>query len=372
MKNVLVVFGGKSVEHDISIITGLGVTTNLSCAYNIIPVYIDKQGDWWTGDKLCNVDTFKNWDAKGLRPCAILPNKPYLRVFNKFGSKQILIYCAVNCLHGHNGEDGATQGLLRLSNIPSTSPSVLSNAICMDKTMTKRVLDEGKVKTVDYITFDKQEYKTQSKILLKKIETKIGYPCIVKPNSLGSSIGVNVVNNLDELQKSIELVFRFDKEALIEKYLKNARELNIALWEYGDELLVSNVEEVCLSDAVYNFDDKYKSKNTVRMVPAKINDTLLQQINKIATKAYKLLKCSGIVRFDFLYCDESLYLNEVNTIPGSLACYLWKEPKISYNNLLSRLSEDSVVKYNQEQNLTFSFENHVLDNLVKDNFKMTK
>ena len=372
MKNILVVFGGKSVEHDISIITGLGVVTNTSSAYNVIPVYIDKQGNWWTGEKLKDIQTFKNWDTKGLKPCAILPNNPSLVVFGKFGRKQTPVFCAVNCFHGHDGEDGAVQGVFRLSKIPSTSPSVVSSAVCMDKTIAKQVLNSNKIKTVDYVCFDQNEYKTHAGELFKKVEAKLGFPCIIKPNSLGSSIGVNVAKNEKECQKYVELALHFDNEVLIEKYLDNARELNIAVWRYNNNLMLSSIEEVKIDNKVYNFEDKYKSKNIERVVPAKIDEAVLQDINKCATKAYNALKCCGIVRFDFLLSNEVLYLNEVNTIPGSLACYLWKEPKIPYNTLLTKLIENSVLEFEKEKNRSFDFESHVLDNLVKDNFKMTK
>ena len=367
MKNVLVLFGGRSVEHDVSIITGLGVIHNISSEYNSIAVYIDKYGSWWYGEKLKNICTYKDFDLKNLKKCAILPNSKSLTIWGKLRKKEILIYCAINCLHGHDGEDGAVSGMLQIAGVPSTSQSVLSNAVCMDKTMTKTILSANKIKTVDGITL-----RTDVDIEWDKIEKNIGYPCIIKPNSLGSSIGVSVAKNVDECKRAIELAGKYDNEILIEKYLQGCRELNIAVMQDIGEVKTSNIEEVCLNGGVYAFGAKYKDKTIKRVVPAVLSDKLSQQIQKTAKKIYGILRCSGIVRVDFLYVDDILYINEVNTIPGSLACYLWKEPKLNYNALLTKLVENSVKRFDIMDKKVYSISTDILSKLDDNSFKMSK
>ena len=372
MNNIIVLFGGRSVEHDISIITGLGVLNNISHAYHAIPVYIDKEGEWWTGDNLFNIKSFQPFTKQKLNKCTLMPNNNSLIIFTRFGKKQKPIYCAVNCLHGFNGEDGVMSGLLQLCNIPHTSQSVLCGALCMDKTITKQILAYNKIKIVEYLKFEKNDYDKNKADILCQIDKKISYPCIIKPTKLGSSIGINVANNEWECEKNIEQALFFDNEILIEKYLAQNKELNIAVMQSENELVVSNIEEVQKSDNLYDFDKKYKDKEMQRTIPAEIPNTLKLTIQKTATKAYKALGCSSVARFDFLYSDKTLYLNEVNTIPGSLACYLWKEPKLAFNVLIDKLIQNAVQNFAYNSKKELKYETDVLNNLVQNSFVMTK
>lgn len=374
MKNVLILFGGRSVEHDISIITGLGALNNIAAIYNPIPVYIDKKGQWWTGEKLKQIKSFQPFDNKKLFKCALNPGSSNMVVYKRFGVKDVPVYCAINCLHGHDGEDGAVAGALQLANIPNTSANVLSDALCMDKTLTKQILSYHKIKTVEYVAFNKTEFKNKKQDLLAQIGEKLGYPCIIKPNALGSSIGVSITKNEWECEKSIETALSFGDEVLVEKYIGNNKELNVAIMQDKEELMVSNIEEVCLNNGLYNFNEKYKDKSIKRIVPANIDSTLQKSIVKTATSAYKILKCDGVVRFDFLYDvqNKKVYLNEVNTIPGSLACYLWKEPQMAYNILLDKLVQNAIYNHANQNDKKLNFESDVLNNLTQDSFKMVK
>ena len=368
----MIIFGGRSVEHDISIITGLGVLNNISHAYHAVPVYIDKDGQWWTGDKLFDIKTFQPFSKQKLYKCTLMPNKNCLIIFTRFGKKQKPIYCAVNCLHGLNGEDGTMAGLLELCNIPHTGQSVLCGALCMDKTATKQVMAHNKIKIVEYIKFEKTEYDKNKTDILCQIDKKIGYPCIIKPNKLGSSIGINVAQNEWECEKHIEQAMFFDNEILVEKYLAENKELNIAVMQSDNEIMVSNIEEVQKANNLYDFNKKYKDKNIKRIVPAQISSALQTAVQKTATKAYKILGCSGVARFDFLYSEKTLYLNEINTIPGSLACYLWKEPKLAFNVLIDKLIQNAVQNFNYNSKKELNFETDVLKSLTQDSFIMTK
>lgn len=372
MKNVLILFGGRSVEHDISIITGLGVLNNISHAYKIIAVYIDKNGQWWTGEKLSQIKSFQPFNTKKLQKCALRPGESNLIICGHFRTKRIPVFCVVNCLHGHDGEDGAVEGLLQLCDIPQTSPNILSSALCMDKTLTKQIMAYNKIKIVEYVAINKLNYQQQKENIIAEIDKRLGFPCIVKPNSLGSSIGVNIAQNKKECENIIETALCFDDDVLIEKFLANNKELNIAMMQDNNSLLSSNIEEVCLKNNVYDFNNKYKAQNIKREVPANIEEKLKNKIIKTAEQAYKILKCSGVVRFDFLYAENTLYLNEVNTIPGSLAGYLFKEPKVAYNLLIDKLIKNAINKHLKQKEKTLVFESDVLKNVSQDSFKMTK
>ena len=207
--------------------------------------------------------------------------------------------------------------------------------------------------------------------IIKNVNRKIKFPCIVKPNNLGSSVGVGVANNEEELKSCIDVALSFDKEVLVEKFLSAAREFNIAVSKY-EKIETSCIEEVVSKGDVYNFNDKYTNKTIKRKVPAEINEVVKQKIEEYAVLAYRKLKCSGIVRVDFLMFENEIYFNELNTIPGSLSCYLWKKPKISYKTLLTKLIETSVKRFKEEEKCCHVFNSKVLDGLTDDDFKMTK
>lgn len=368
MKNVVVLLGGPSVEHDVSIVTGLGVVKNLSSEYNVMVVYVNNQGQWLTGQKLKELKTYQNHDFKGLKKCSFTPNTKSLTVFSLFGNKKVPVYCVVNCMHGRMGEDGCVQGMLNLAKIPSTSASVVASSVCMDKKLTKTFLKANGIDVVEDVSFNKEKFKFKDDIV-KRIERELGYPCIVKPNSLGSSVGVCVVSNQEELLNAIESALVYDDKVLVEKYIQNARELNIAVGDF-DGVVTSNIEEVYLETDVYDFESKYKNKGIKRIVPAKLNSTLKKKIESVAKKAYDLLCCEGVVRSDFLYGDK-LYLNELNTIPGSLAFYLWKEPKIEIKKYLRLLIESSVEKFDKKD-LKSDIESNILNTIKDESFLIKK
>lgn len=355
MQNIAVIFGGKTVEHDISIITGLGIIKNLSAKYNSIPIYIDTKGEWWTGEHLKQAESFKQ-EPKG-KACYFALNKPILCVKSKFGHKKINIDCAVLALHGGFYEGGAVQGLLNLSGIPYTSPDVLGSALCMDKALCKRAFQSLKIPTPKFLDFDKVDCaKAKS-----KIDEKLKFPIIVKPARCGSSIGITKVEKSKDINKAIENALLFDDKIIVEEYLTDCRELNISIFKENEKLHISSIEEVKNQGKIYEFNDKYLDKDIERVIPAELNLKIMDKIIKQAVLVYKKFSLSGIVRFDFLLKENEVYLNEINTIPGSLAFYLWREQGINFGQLLNINIKNSIAEHQEKEKIRYSFKSNALD-----------
>jgi len=372
MKNIAVIFGGKSVEHDISIITGLGVVKNLGEAYNVLPIYISKKGTWTFGKELNNVDYFNKENKKQLKKCFFKPNDNHLYI-EGFGKKKYEIDVAVNCLHGLNGEDGTVSGILQISNIPETSSGVCGNAICMDKVLSKLIMKASDIPVAKFEFFDILEFTKSKDNIIKKIKDSFGFPFIIKPARGGSSIGISVAKDEKEFSKMVNKVSKFDNKILVEEYFDNFREINLSVFGFKNEILLSSLEEVVGSSGIFDFDNKYKKKaNIKRICPAELPKKIQQQILQLGEKAFKLCECKGLVRIDFFIVGDSVVLNEINTIPGSFAFYLWKNAGLTFGRLLTKLIEDSIERNNTQQNLNFEYTSNVLDGITNKDFNVNK
>ena len=356
-KKVVILYGGKSVEHDISIITALQTMMFLPKKYDYLPVYIDRDGVWWHADNMKESKIYQNFSklAKNPRQVSVLIGTDILLI----KKKQKFVFFAqvlsvLNCCHGHTGEDGCVQGLFELCDIPQTSPDLTASAICMDKCFVKDILEKHNIKTPAYFYFDDKAIDT---LKIKRLTSKLGYPVVVKPANLGSSIGISVCKNEDELSSAIELAFNFDKKILIEKKIENLREFNCACLSFKKNLFSSQVNEVLGKGEIYSFEDKYISK---KGADKKIDKKLEKKIQKLTEKVYALLGLRGVVRIDFLFDEkhEELFVNEINTIPGSLAFYLFKN--IPFSELINCIIEDSLDRKKEEKNLIKTFESDAL------------
>lgn len=387
-KNIAVIFGGKSTEHDISILSSMQVMEALDkTKYEILPIYIEKTGKWLFGEKLTSVETFKHFITKSLSEVAILPtdNQLYIKKLGKFKPFK-KIDCAFIIMHGLNGEDGTIQGLLELANIPYTSSGILASSIGIDKLAQKRVFESLSIPVVPYAFLTRREYEK----LNKKIQLEsLTFPVVVKPNRLGSSIGISFCKNQKQLNKALELAFKFDSVVLIEKAVKKLKEINISVLGYNGDILLSTTEQPITSHELLTFSDKYcggqkgksvaKSTNKIsnssncfgtkngmqslsRIVPAKIDFNTKQLIETYAKQIFIELDCKGVIRIDFLF-DETkkvLYVNEVNTIPGSLAFYLWEHKGISFTEELDKIVEIALLEHHDKNSKTFVFESKVI------------
>ena len=367
--NIAVIFGGESCEHDISIITGVQLINNMNnYLYNVIPIYINKDGEWCTGDGLKDIDNFPNNLGK-LNMCTFIPNSDCLYVKTKFGKlkKYIKIDACILCLHGLRGEDGVVAGIMESSKIPYTSSSICASSVCMDKVVFKYFAKGLGINVVDGIEITESDYYYRKEYIDNSV-VELGYPLIVKPSRQGSSIGISVCESDNELENALNLAFKYDKSVLVEKFMEIKKEVNVAMFDNKGEYVLSNTEEPLTSDKFLNFDNKYRQNSggfeTIkRVVPAGISDAQHKLIVEMASKVYSKLKMFGVVRFDFLITqDDKVYLNEVNTIPGSMANYLFDKQKYPYSKLIELWLSNAVFRKNKEGEVLFTLDTDVLNN----------
>lgn len=306
---VAVAFGGQSNEHEVSVITGLMTLNILKKSRAAIALYITRGGEFLVGEKLENLNTFKQNDFKKCKKAALFNGGILAGGKNKF--KFIPIKCLLNCCHGGWGEGGGLSGACQAANIPVAGAGVFESSAFMDKYLTKIVLAGLKVKTVDYIYVRRGETLPQMP----------GFPIIVKPSTLGSSIGVQVAHNEEELNEGLECAFLYDSSAILERYFSDRREINCAACRIGGKVITSECEEAVTAGDILSYEDKYEGGGR-SVFPAQISAENSTRIRKTTEYVYEKLNMNGIVRFDYILADD-IYLSEVNTVPGSLAYYLF-------------------------------------------------
>lgn len=371
--NLAVLFGHLSCEHDISIITACQAMRKLDKQkYNIIPIYITKENKYITGKDLLTISNYPN-NIKG-EEVFFLPNSKYLYKKGMLGLKKyLMIDVALFCFHGRLGEDGAMQGLFELNGIPYTSTNMLGSVCGANKIAFKEILKGIEVPSVPSIWVKDSEYYLRKDKLINFIIKKLGLPVIVKPNTLGSSIGISVANNQYELNKALSFAFELDERVLIEKFITDFREINIATLFDGTKYIFSDIEEAVKSDKFLTFENKYikgskiKSNNKTNSqtylngnVKAKLTKSENCKIKLYTKKVYDILDLSGVVRFDYIVTKDSIYLNEINTIPGSLANYLFKGKGLTYEKLLNELINSAILNNSKKQNYIHTFNSSVL------------
>lgn len=357
--NIIVIYGSKSCEHEISIITAKQVLAAIDSLHKVYAVYIDRSGVW---RYLKNPDVDYKEAQINVPEAVILPYAKSLFIKKRFGLKKLAdIDAAVLALHGVNGEDGTVQGLLRLAEIPFTSSGVSASALTMDKLLTKDILKGIGAPVIDAVglTGTRTEKDLRK---IKEISNEIDYPVIVKPSNLGSSIGIGIARNPEEFAEKALAAFEYDTRILYEKALKNFTEVNIAVYKYKGELQVSLAEKPLSAHDILTFDDKYRTfskKESKRVFP--FSHPLVNEMQSCAERVYSAVNASGIIRIDFLIENESekFYVNEINSIPGSLAHYLF--PEISFTELIDRLIENAIYEQKLANSLTFVFKTDILD-----------
>ena len=381
-----VFFGGKSVEHEVSIITAIQAIENVNREkYDIVPIYITKDNKMYCGNTIGDIKEYKNLDnllhISSQVTLAQKGNKVVLLKCNKkFYESEVYDYIdiAFPIVHGTNVEDGTLQGYLKMFDIPMVGSDVISSACGMDKYVCKCILKENNIPVLDCIRFDKKEFYTSQEEILEKIEKEFGYPVIVKPINLGSSVGISIAKDKEELLESIEDALAYSNKILVEKAIQNLKEVNCSVVGDYEEQCASECEEPIKTDEILSFNDKYISggKETgvktnskfsmnsgVLKLPAEIDDDTKNKIQELSKSTFKALGCSGVIRIDFIIDKDTnkIYVNEVNTIPGSLSFHLWKASKLPYPELLDKLIELGLKKYREDKNLTFLFESNILE-----------
>ncbi len=363
MKNIAVIFGGKSVEHDISIITALQTMKNFPRNYNFLPIYIKPKGNFVVAENLDDGKVYLDYENSVKKEKAIVfqPDEQSVSIFsNKKLKGKLKIDCALLCTHGHGGEDGCLQGLLELCDIPYTSCDVAASAIIMDKVLTKVLLEKEKIKTPAYVHFDKCEYANEKELVKNKIVKKIKMPCIIKPARLGSSVGISICENEHMIFDAIENALLFDDKIIVEKFVQNAREFCCAVFSNESEMFESQICEV-KKGKIFTFEEKYLQEK--QKEESHISKSLQTQIKKKTREVYKILSCAGVVRVDFLYdeAEEELYVNEVNSIPGSLAFNLFDT---SFGDLIDSLICNAIRKKEEKINIQYQYNSSAISNFI--------
>lgn len=353
MKNIAVIFGGESVEHDVSVITGVLTLNSLDKEkYNVIPVYIDRNGVWYTG-KLNDLDEYKNLNTKKLYRIvfAVGENNFYILKGKKL-TKPLPIAAVINCLHGERGEDGSLAGVLQLCKIPIASSKITSAAISMDKIITKIVMKGLKVPTVPFFTLN--DIKD-----LNDISLPFDYPVIVKPDCGGSSIGIKKASDLNQLGVAVKNAFRYGNKVIIEPMLSDFIEINCAAYRNEDgNIIVSECEKPIGREEVLTFSDKYESGS--REFPAKIEQKISDKIKNITKKVYGELDFSGVIRIDFFVMKNKVYLNEINSVPGSMAYYLFCNTFKEYSKILDEIINFAIKEFNRSNAVIKDFRSEIL------------
>ena len=319
---IALLYGSKSCEHEISILSTLQLMKYFKND-EIILIYISKENKFYIGEQLKEYNFYKNINLNKLKEITLQNKNNEINIKIKNNIKTIPIDMIFPILHGNYGEDGCIQGYLELLNIPYAQSSLPTCALCIDKDLTKKICILNHIPTLEYEVLTKHQVLSNLDCIN---QIKLEKPWIIKPARLGSSIGINIINH-DETDKIIESL-TFDHKVIVEHKLANKKEYNIAILGDEYEQILSNIEEVQVSEDYYTYTDKYggstvKQQPTIRVLNPEIDDELENQIKEIALKAFKVFNCKGVVRFDFLV-EDKLYLNEINVIPGSYSIYLFK------------------------------------------------
>lgn len=359
-EKIAVLFGGVSVEHDISIITAVQTMKFLPAEYSYVPIYIDKEGAWWTADNLSDVKIYQNFkkQAKGKKRVSLVMGESELLVRKNGKYVQFCrIATVLNCCHGRLGEDGCVQGAFECCDVAQTCCGLTSSAICMDKVFMKDIFKANGIPSPSYVSLHKCEYEQNRQSKLKDVEKSLSFPVIVKPANLGSSIGISICENSEDLEDAISLGFSFDEKILVEEAVQNLREFNCACFSFREDLVTSTVNEVKNKTNIFTFEDKYLSEHSKNK---EVDKALSKKVSKLTEKVYKLFDCKGIVRIDFLYDEVSkvLYVNEINSIPGSLAFYLFKD--VPFKELLRAIIEESFAQKDKQNRLVTTFDSDAL------------
>ncbi len=390
---VAVLFGGRSVEHEVSIISGLQAFAALNREkYEPFVLYISKDGGFYTGEGLDTIEFYRGLPASLKHAVRVLPIPGEKGVdlvrypMKKFGNNVVASFeVALPVVHGTNVEDGTLMGFLEMLGVPYASCDVTSSALGMDKYLMKAVLRQAGLPVLDAIELDAKTYAEDAEAMMDRVEQAVGYPMIVKPVNLGSSVGISKAGDRRKLRASLDLAFDFSPLVLVEKAVEPLREINCAVLGDRDEAIASACEEPFGNDEILSFGDKYLSggkgakgaksgaaksvgaksggmSSLKRRCPAEISDEMTASVQKLAVKTFQTLGCMGVSRIDFLMNadTEELWINEINTIPGSLAFYLWEETGIGFSQLLDRMIALAFKRQRTKDALTFTYDTNIL------------
>lgn len=383
--NVGVIYGSRTCEHDVSIISALQAAQALDAqSYDVTYIYIGREGAWYTGDALKDIKFYEKFDPA--RVTRVVPagegGKLVLyhfaqkkKFFGGAGVEKVAeVDVALPVLHGLNGEDGTVQGMLELFGVPYTSAGVMGSAVGMDKITMKLLFKGCGFPVIEGMWFDRGRWSREREAVMDEAEQKIGYAMIVKPANLGSSIGINLAHDRDGLEDAIETAIAYDHRVLVERAVTPLREVNCSVLGYGDQMETSELEMPVTQEELLTFDEKYTRNakgaggmaSLTRMIPAPVDEATAARVRELAVAAFRAMDLKGVVRIDFILDpDGNVYINEANTIPGSLAFYLWEPRGISFGKLLERMIECAYNAYADKKASIFSHDSTILAGILR-------
>lgn len=375
--NIGVFFGGRSTEHEISVISANQAMHAIDRQrYDVTPIYITKQGKWYTGEALLDVAGYR--DINGLlKKCQEVYMKPVYGDYHLYTMKKPLfgsdvaatLDVVIPVLHGSNGEDGTFEGVLDSIGIPYAGCGVLASANGMDKITMKMILQACDIPVVDYVWFTDKQWAMQRDELIGRIESKIGYPVIVKPANLGSSVGIGRAADRQQLEEHVDDARRYSTRIIVEHMVEHLQEINCSVLGDCDEYQTSVLEEPIKSGEILSYQDKYMGgtkgakgmQASQKRIPADLPEDETQRIQFLAGETFRVLSCHGVSRVDMIIDrdNRNIYVNEINTIPGSLSFYLWEASGIKFDKLMDRLVSLALKRKRDEATKTVSYDQNI-------------
>lgn len=378
--NIGVFFGGRSTEHEISVLTACQAMAAIDPdRYNVIPVYITKQGQWYTGEALKDTKNYRN-TATLLSQCQEVFMRPVFGDYNLYPVKGKGLFgnntkpvehldVVIPALHGSNGEDGIFEGVLETIGIPYAGCNTHSSANGMDKITMKMILASDGIPVVDYVWFTDKRWIARRDELTARIEKELGYPVIVKPSNLGSSVGIGRASNREELNECVADASRYSSRIIVEKMVQELQEINCSVLGDADEYRTSVLEEPIKSGDILSYDDKYMggTKDSMGMhaskkrIPAELPKEETERIRFLAGETFRVLGCHGVSRVDVMIDGKTrdIYVNEINTIPGSLSFYLWEATGLSFTKLMDELVKLAFKRKRDQDSKTVSYDANI-------------
>ncbi len=378
-KTIAVIFGGKSAEHDVSIITAHTpiIDTLLTLdEYEVIPIYITKEGLWYSERQMNSIEYFKGdiqEKLAKLKPLQLSIGERFSIVFSGMVSKKIAIDLVFPAMHGTYGEDGSLMGILRMANVPFVGCDMAASAVAMDKVLTKQVVSAAGLPIVRYDWLTQDAWEKDRKSFMDRASI-LQWPLFVKPVHLGSSIAITKVKDQAELEQALEVAFHYDNKVLVEESVENLIEVTLPIMG-NDVLAPASIEHPLNKTEFFNFEDKYLSggkkgsdsgvNNNYSEIPANISPDLSKEVLEVGKAVYKVLGCTGIARVDFLIDSKTnqIFVNEVNTLPGSLYHHNWKASGVSNVDLVQKLIQLAEERFIRDQKVVRTFESSLLKTL---------
>ena len=382
-----VIFGSRTCEHEVAIISAVQLMRNVNREkYDVIPVYISQKGEWFTGEPLLDMKTYTPFDpfAKGLIPVhldltagsgALLHYAPPRGLLGG-GREEVVarLDCVIPVMHGLHGEDGSVQGLLELANIPYASTGITGSAVGMDKITMKRFFRGMGYPVLPDCALTRAQWERNADAALDQVEKSLPYPVFVKPACLGSSIGVSRADGRDKLREALQLAFSYDRRVLVEQGLDKPIEVNCSVLGFDGERRASVLEMPNAGTGFLDFAEKYLAGSTgskgmaslKRIVPAPIGEELTQALQALSLDIFDAMDCKGVVRIDYMLDRHSdhYYITEINTIPGSLAYYLWAETGLPYDQLIDEMVKYALRAFQEKERNSFAYSSDILSGAV--------